>query len=260
MTGAVWDPSRVSPELLTLTRRLGEPALDLVILAEGNTSEVLPTGSVTRIAVKASGAYMADATADDFVVVDVDPLVALLESPDATQAEVTAALDAGEQGGARRRASIETLVHASVRAYSPARFVAHTHPTPVVALLASVRAEEAFARAAYSDEAVVIGTPLFVPYAQPGMDLGRLFHARLGEHVAEHGAVPPLILLGNHGIVATSDTAAGAEAISLMAVKAATVRLGAYSVGGVAGLDPDAVAKYWAREDFAERRASLSGS
>ncbi len=252
-----WNPTAVGDELLTLTRRLGEPDLDLAILAEGNTSELIEDD---LIVVKASGAYMSSATREDFVTVGVSEVVALIEDAASTQAQLTEVLDAGVQNGVRRRGSIETLVHASVRAFAPARFVAHTHPTPVVSLLASVHAEDAFALAAYSDEAVVIGTPLFVPYAPPGIELGRAFHERLRAHVDEHGSVPALILLGNHGVVATSDTVQGVEAISLMSVKAARVRLGAYAAGGVLGLDPEHVAAYWSREDFSERRGALSGS
>jgi rhamnose utilization protein RhaD (predicted bifunctional aldolase and dehydrogenase) len=252
-----WNPAVVSDDLLALTRRLGEPELDLVILAEGNTSELIEDD---RIVVKSSGSYMSTATTNDFVTVSVSEVVGMIEDPSSTQAELTEVLNAGVHDGVRRRGSIETLVHASVRHYTSARYVAHTHPTPVISLLASVHAKEAFETAAYSDEVVVIGSPLFVPYAPPGIELGRLFHSLLGEHVAEHGSVPPLILLGNHGVVATSDTALGAEAISLMSVKAARVRIGAYSVGGVAGLDAEHVAAYWSREDFTERRDSLSGS
>jgi rhamnose utilization protein RhaD (predicted bifunctional aldolase and dehydrogenase) len=251
-----WNPAVVSDALLKLTNRLGEPELDLVILAEGNTSELLEDDV---IAVKASGAYMSTATHDDFVTVSVSEVVAIIEDPNGTQEQLTAVLDAGEHNGIRRRGSIETLVHASVRAFTPARFVAHSHPTPVVSLLASVHAADAFDLAAYSDEAVVIGTPLFVPYAPPGLDLGRAFHERLRAYVDANGSVPPLILLGNHGVVATSETARGVEAISIMSVKAARVRIGAYSAGGVAGLDPEHVAAYWSREDFAERRGALSG-
>ena len=49
------DPSLVSDELVALTRDLGRTDRDLVILAEGNTSQRLPDG---RLVVKASGARM----------------------------------------------------------------------------------------------------------------------------------------------------------------------------------------------------------
>ncbi|MGH3358932.1 MAG: class II aldolase/adducin family protein, partial [Nocardioidaceae bacterium] len=167
------DPALVSGELVDLTRSLGDPAKDLVILAEGNTSQRLDDG---RIAVKTSGSRMRDVSAQDFVVAELPPLVDLLDAPDATQDDLTRALDAGEVAGVRRRGSIETLVHVAVQAVQPSTFIAHTHPTAVVGLMASVNAATAFDRAAYSDEAVVVGRPLYVPYAQPGIDLGRIVH------------------------------------------------------------------------------------
>ncbi|QEO14250.1 class II aldolase [Agromyces intestinalis] len=253
---ARWEPERVAPELVELTRALGDPARDLVILAEGNTSEAFEDGT---IAVKASGARMDAAGPDDFVVVDVAELVSLMLADDADQAVLTAALDAGEHAGARRRASIETLVHVAVRHFAPVRYVAHTHPTAVVSLLASVHAEHAFDETVYSDELVVLGTPLFVPYAQPGIALGREFFERLRGHVDAHGALPSLVLLGNHGIVAISESSAGALAVSEMAVKSARVRTGALAVGGIAGLSAQSTAAYFDREDFRERRSGLAG-
>ncbi len=253
------QPELVGPELLALTRELGRPERDLVILAEGNTSQLLDDG---RLVVKASGARMRDVTAEDFVTVDVEALMALVRDPGATQADLTAALlaqgDGSDGAGPPRRGSIETLVHAAVQAVAPTAYVGHTHPTEVIGLLASVRAEEAFTDAAYSDEAVVIGRPLFVPYAQPGIDLGRVYHRCLVEYADREGALPQLVLLANHGIVALAPTAEGVDAISEMAVKAAAVRRIAYSVGGLAPLTEEAVAKFFARDDVAERRGNIA--
>ena len=253
---AVWDPSLVSAELLALTRSLGEQDRGLVILAEGNTSQRLPDG---RVVVKASGSNMRTATAEDFVVVDVDPLVELMRSATASQADLTAALDAGEHDGRRRRASIETLVHVAAQALASTAFVGHTHPTAVVGLLASVHGPTAWERHVYSDEAVVIGRPLYVPYATPGIDLGRVYLRALEEHVARHGELPTLVLLGNHGIVVNAPSPAGVHAASEMAVKGAQVRVAAYSVGGVAPLETASVEKFFARDDVIERRARLGG-
>jgi len=247
----------VSTDLIELTRRLGRPERDLVILAEGNTSELISEGTFV---VKASGSSMEQADADTFVVVDVDPLVEIIRDPQASQEALTAALTATADDGRTVRASIESLVHAAVRALAPVRYVAHTHPTDVVALLASVEAESAFAEPVYSEEYMVLGKSLFVPYAEPGLKLGRVFLERLEAYVDEHGEVPSLVLLGNHGIVALSDSAAGAEAISLMAVKSARVRLGARAAGGVAALDAATTADYFDRADFRERRANLAGT
>ncbi|PPL18920.1 class II aldolase/adducin family protein [Microterricola pindariensis] len=246
----------VSDELVALTRRLGEPARDLVILAEGNTSELV---SDRTISVKASGSSMADATRDDFVTVDLEPLLQILRDPAAGQEALTAALTATTADGGTVRASIESLVHVAVRAFVPAKFVAHTHPTDVVALLASAEAETAFVDPVYSEEFMILGRSLYVPYAEPGIVLGRVFLEHLDSHVQEHGETPSLVLLGNHGIVAISDSAAGVEAISMMAVKSARVRLGARLAGGVAPLSAETTAHYFDRPDFRERRAALAG-
>lgn len=259
-SGAVHhDPSAVSDELLALTLALGRPERDLVIIAEGNTSERVADD---RIVVKASGSGMASVTRDDFVVADIAALTALLEDPAADQTALTAALDAGVVDGRQRRGSIEALVHVSVQALSPdpaaTRFVGHTHPTHVVGLLASVHAETAWDRHVYSDEAVVIGRPLYVPYAMPGIALGQLFHRALRQRVEETGAVPALVLLGNHGIVATGPTAEAVDGISAMAVKGALVRTAAYAVGGVAPLTRESVDKFIARDDIAERVANIA--
>ena len=52
--------------------------------------------------------------------------------------------------------------------------------------------------------------------------------------------------------------AAGAEAVSTMAVKGARVRATAYAVGGVAPLSDEDVEKFFGRDDIAERRANLA--
>jgi rhamnose utilization protein RhaD (predicted bifunctional aldolase and dehydrogenase) len=252
-----WQPDLISDDLLALSRSLGDPAKDLVILAEGNTSQRLDDG---RIAVKSSGVYLADATRDDFVITEVEPLIELMADSRTSQEDLTTLLDAGEHDGARRRGSIETLVHAAVQSVQPTPYVAHTHPTAVVGLLASVHAATAFDEWVYTDEAIVIGTPLFVPYAAPGIDLGRLFLERLRGYADEKGELPSAVMLGNHGMVAIAGSAGAAEAITLMAVKGARVRLDALSVGGVRGLGADAVSHYFERTDMTERRKNLAGT
>jgi rhamnose utilization protein RhaD (predicted bifunctional aldolase and dehydrogenase) len=251
-----WNPESVSPTLLELTKNLGVREKDFVILAEGNTSELLDDD---HIVVKASGARMGSVTTQDFVVSEISSLVDLMDSTEATQQDLIEALDAGTHDGVRRRGSIETLIHVAVQSLRPTRFVGHTHPTPLVSLLASVHQETAFDTFVYSDEAVVIGTTLYVPYAQPGIDLGRVFLAALREYWASHSDLPSLILLGNHGIVALAETADGVEAITEMAYKGAQVRLQAHAAGGTKPLSAEAVKGYFEREDMAERRRNLSG-
>lgn len=258
MTAAVrWSPESVSDALIALTNSLGEPSKDLVILAEGNTSELIDD---EHIVVKVSGATMSGATADDFLVADLSALGALLSSPESDQEALTRALDGGEHGGTRRRASIETLLHVATQVVERVPFVAHTHPTAAVGLLSSVHASRAFEQPVYTDEAIVLGVPLVVPYAPPGIELGRIYHDHLRRYVDTMGCLPSLVALANHGIVALADSPDAAEAITSMAVKSARVRLAALSAGGINGLGAGATSGYLEREDFTERRRHLSGS
>jgi rhamnose utilization protein RhaD (predicted bifunctional aldolase and dehydrogenase) len=251
-----WRPDLIDEDLIALSRSLGDPAKDLVILAEGNVSKRV---DATSIAIKTSGSYMSRSVAEDFVITDIAPIMEMVDDESATQADLSAILSAGNEGGEKKSASIETLVHAIVHSLAPATFVGHTHPTPLVALLASVHAATAFDQWVYSDEAVVIGRPLFVPYAEPGLALGRAFASALRAALEDSAEAPSLILLANHGIVARSNTADGIEAITLMAVKGARVRLDALASGGVVGLGRDTVDHYFERDDMSERRRRLTG-
>lgn len=253
---AKWLPNLVSDELLNLTHELGHPSRDLAILAEGNTSERLDDG---RLVVKASGASLTAVGPDDFVTLDVDEVAGIVDDAAADQRTMTQALDAGIHAGVHRRASIEGLMHAVIQAVTPVRFIGHTHPTAVVGLMASIHAQTAFDAPAYSDEAVVIGRPLFVPHASPGIQLGKAVHDALRQRVDETGDAPSLILLGNHGLVAVGPSASSVLGITGMAVKAAQVRIAALSVGGLSPVPAESIAAFFARDDIAERRRDLKG-
>lgn len=255
MTAVRWQPDGVPAELVALTRRIGDPAADLVVLAEGNTSTRLADGT---FAVKASGSRMDAAAAGDFVIADPADLLAALKDPDTSQADLTALLAAeGVPGDEVRRASIETLVHLAALEFGGASWVAHTHPTAVVGLLSIVDAEALWRAPLFPDEAVVVGPPAWVPYAEPGLALGRAVADAVSSYVDVEGRPPRLVLLGNHGIVALGDTAAEVEAVTTMCVKAARVRSVALAAGTPLPLpaaDADALAN---RADEVERRARL---
>lgn len=264
---AAWQPESVPPELVALTRRLGDPAADLVVLAEGNTSARLADGT---FAVKTSGARMDTADAGDFAVVDPDDLLKAIsgagEGRDGrttrpTQDEVTEALAvSGPYEGPRRRASVETMVHLAALEYAGASWVAHTHPTAVVGLLACSAAEELWRAPLFPDEAVVLGRPAWVPYAAPGLELGRAVVESLRRHREEEGVPPRLVLLGNHGIVALGQSPAEVEAVTTMCVKAARVRSVALGAGTPAPLDAAHAAVLAGRGDETERWARLRGA
>jgi rhamnose utilization protein RhaD (predicted bifunctional aldolase and dehydrogenase) len=287
---ALWKPEAVPGELVDLTRRLGDPAADLVVLAEGNTSARLPDGT---FAVKTSGARMDRAGADDFVVVDPERLADVLrpfggsrdvggtgregagvevtggqgevrrggsEVPGGQDALTAALAVDGPCGGPRRRASVETLVHLAALEYGGAAWVAHTHPTAVVGLLASAAAEELWSAPLFPDEAVVLGRPAWVPYAAPGLELGRAVAESLMRHREREGVPPRLVLLGNHGIVALGQTPAEVEAVTAMCVKAARIRSIALAAGGLSPLDAAHAGALAGRGDERERWTRLGGA
>jgi rhamnose utilization protein RhaD (predicted bifunctional aldolase and dehydrogenase) len=137
--------------------------------------------------------------------------------------------------------------------------VAHTHPTAVVGLLAVREAQELWEAPLFPDEAVVLGEPVWVPYAAPGIALGTAVHARVRERLDRDGAPPRLVLLGNHGIVALGATATEVETITTMAVKAARVRAVALGAGTLAPLGVAHARELAGRPDEAARRTLLGG-
>ena len=251
---------RVLDDLVALSLEMGDPARDLTILAEGNTSARIDGEAFW---VKASGARLERADAPHaFVAVHCAPLLDALATPGLADAEAKAALlDARVEGqDSQLVPSIETYVHAVCLARAGARFVAQTHPTPLTALLCARDAEALYAGVLYPDEAVVCGPrPLIVPYAEPGIALGRALLAVLDDHFAEHGAAPRVILLRNHGLVALGATAQEAAAVTAMAVKAARVRLAALPAGPLVFLPAGQAERLFGREDERSRRERLAG-
>jgi rhamnose utilization protein RhaD (predicted bifunctional aldolase and dehydrogenase) len=244
-------------ELVRVSREVGDPALDLVVLAEGNTSTLLDDRTFF---VKGSGAHLARVEAADFAHVRIEPL--LEAALDDETCDVGALFRSAQvEGATSRRPSIETLLHAVALGLGDARWVVHTHPTVLTGLLCST-AGEALLRSGplFPDEAVVCGShPLFVAYAEPGLELARAFARGLAARVAEGGERPRVVYLANHGLVALGSSATEALAVTAMAVKAARVRLVASTAGGPRPLAQGLIDAVVSREDEIERRAVLVG-
>lgn len=246
--------------LVALSRELGDPAADLVILGEGNTSADLGDGSFL---VKASGTSLAAARPGDFVRTDRQAVLDLVEDKTLDEHDQDGLRDRLAAAGHDRsgpRPSIETMLHALALDLPGVAVVAHTHPTWVNTLLCSDRAGELVAGALFPDQVVVCGaaSPL-VPYAEPGLPLGRAFRDALRAHVDRHGQPPLLVYLGNHGIVALGATERQAAQVTAMAVKAARVLAGALAVGNPVRLDPATVRRLADRDDERYRQSVLAG-
>jgi rhamnose utilization protein RhaD (predicted bifunctional aldolase and dehydrogenase) len=260
VTGA--DIAAARHDLVRLSRQLGDPAADLVILGEGNTSAALGDGTFL---VKASGMALGKVGEDDLVRLDHAEVLALIDDPsldDHDVAGLSARLRAAASptsDGSAKPASIETMLHALALELPGVRVVGHTHPTAVNALLCSDRAADLVAGSLFPDQVVVCGAhALLVPYTEPGLPLARAVRRGLAEHVDEHGAPPRLVHLANHGIVALGENAAQVLAVTAMAVKAARVLSLALGVGTPRYLDPDTVRHLDTRADEKHRRAILS--
>jgi rhamnose utilization protein RhaD (predicted bifunctional aldolase and dehydrogenase) len=213
-----------------MTHVLGDPARDYVILSEGNTSARIDADTFW---VKASGSRMSEAAAETFVQVRREAVLDLLDAPDLPEPEVRARLAAAKvDPEAPGHPSIETLTHALCLSLPDIDFVGHTHPTPVNALLCAREAEEAFSGSLFPAEGVVLGVPLFVPYASPGQPLGRMVRDHLRAYVDQHTRPPQAILLQNHGLVALGTTPQMVLDVTATMVKMCRVRLGTYLLGG----------------------------
>lgn len=93
-----------------------------------------------------------------------------------------------------KRPSVETLLHDSLEF----RYVAHTHPTMVNAIMCSREAGKTITRL-FKDDVI------FVEYTDPGHVLFGVVDRRISEFKKQHGNHPQIIFLENHGIFVGAD-------------------------------------------------------
>ena len=239
--------------LIACSRSLGDPALDYVILGEGNTSARIDKETFW---VKASGAELRAIGPAGFVRVRFDRVLTMLEQEELSDAQVKAGLEAARADpSATARPSVETVLHALALTLDGVNFVGHTHPTAVNALLCSKNAEEAIAGRLFPDEIVYCGpAPVYIPYTDPGVPLARRVRAEINRYLDEYRETPKVILMQNHGLIALGKTASQVENITAMYCKTARVILGAYTLGGPHFMTAEAVARIHTRPDELYRR------
>ena len=240
-------------QLIAMSRVLGDPALDYAILGEGNSSARIDDDTFW---VKASGAEMRTIEAGGFVQVRFEPVLALLEQEGAGDQAVKTALEAARvDPAAKARPSVETVLHALALQLEGIRFVGHTHPTAVNAVLCSQQVEEAIAGRLFPDEIVYCGpAPVYIPYTDPGVPLARTFRAAIERYLDHYRENPKVILMQNHGLIALGKTASEVENITAMYVKTCRVILGAYALGGPHFMTQQAVDRIHTRPDEQYRR------
>jgi rhamnose utilization protein RhaD (predicted bifunctional aldolase and dehydrogenase) len=245
--------NQILEQLIAMSRRLGDPLLDYVILGEGNTSAQIDGDTFW---VKASGAELRTIKAHGFVEVRFGEVLSMLDREGLGDAEVKAGLEAARvDPQATARPSVETVLHALVLTLDGVNFVGHTHPTAVNALLCSQKVEEAIAGRLFPDEIVYCGpAPVYIPYTDPGVPLATKVGDEINRFLDEYGETPKVILMQNHGLIALGRTATEVENITAMYVKTARVILGAYALGGPHFMTPEAVTRIHTRPDEQYRR------
>ncbi len=243
-------------EFVAFSHQVGAPALDAVILGEGNTSLALDEETFL---VKASGCNLGSLGPEHAVRMRRAPLMALLHEGAADEATLQGVYrEAKVDPDCTARPSVEAIFHAMLLALPGIEAVAHVHATAVNALTCSKHWPEVLAGRFCPDEAVVLGPEsVFVDYVDPGVELARRMHENVGRFMQRWGAPPKVVYMQNHGSIALGRSVRDALAVLEMTIKAARIRLATLAAGGV-NLFPEAtVLHLLGRPDEVYRRARL---
>ncbi len=240
------DKSKTLQELIRMSANLGRPELDYVILGEGNTSAKI---NRERFYIKASGACLSRSCPENFVEINISPVLDMLDGPELSDDEIKERLDKARVDKSAPRPSVETTFHACLLDLG-AEFVGHTHPTAVNAILCSKAAEEIIQGRIFPDEIVYCGIrPILLPYTDPGLALAREIRRAARDYIEVENTLPKLILVRNHGLIAIGQSASEVENITAMYVKTAKILMGAYALDGVNYLTETNVTRIYTRPD-----------
>jgi rhamnose utilization protein RhaD (predicted bifunctional aldolase and dehydrogenase) len=241
-------------QLIEMSRVLGDPTQDLVILGEGNTSVRTEDGSFW---VKSSGTQLVSASPATFVRVASKPILEALDADSLDDEQIKRLLKSSTLEGSQAP-SIETFLHALCLELEGVHFVGHTHPTTVVGLLCSQHSRELFAGSLFPDQIVLLGPSfVYVPYEDPGLPLAQTVKDGIEQFLETHNRVPRVILMENHGMIALGSTARQVINITQMFVKTCRILNCTLSAGGPRFLTQDNVDRIDKRPDELNRRADL---
>ncbi|MBE9510197.1 MAG: SDR family NAD(P)-dependent oxidoreductase [Bacteroidetes bacterium] len=182
-------------KLIEISRFYGRQK-EFVIGGGGNTSYK----DNKHLWVKASGISLADIDEDGFALLSRERLLRMRtekysDDPVTREKEVKndmirSLIDPVEG----KRPSVETLLHDSLEF----KYVVHTHPTMVNAIMCSREAGKSIIRL-FKHETI------FVEYSDPGYVLSGVVDRRISEFKEKHGNHPQIIFLGNHGLFVGAD-------------------------------------------------------
>ena len=241
--------------LISLSHELGNPQRPLSILGEGNTSTRL---TEKTFLVKASGSNLGSLREEDVVECKSDVLLSLLDSRGLADSEIDQALMDSRVDAKAKKPSVEALFHAWFLTLSGIEFVGHTHAPAVNSILCSPRAKEFAEKRIFPDEIVCCDVEsVFVTYTDPGLRLAQVIREETEKFMKKYRRPPRVLLLENHGIITMGGTPSAVSAAMFMAEKAATIWLGAATLGGPTFFSPEIVERIAGRPDEEVRRKAL---
>jgi len=181
--------------LIRISRQVGSDP-DLVQGGGGNTSIKTADG---RMYVKASGTALKDMREGlGYRLVDVARCLVILEDPELAamppmerERETSRRMLAACLDELPGRPSVETTLHAQL-----GRCVVHTHPSVVNGLLTAVEGRRAMEEL-FGD---IQPPPLWIEYADFGYPLAARMKEALSHYRSEHGTLPLVSFLENHGL------------------------------------------------------------
>lgn len=198
-------PTGLLAAMVELARRFG--ADPQFVRAGGGNCSAKADGVLY---IKPSGVSLATLTEESVIALAIEPLLELLEggptrgSTPGSDEVLRVAESARLSPADGRRPSVELLFHALL----PESIVLHTHPTTINALTCS-SGEGALAEEIVGDRA------LWIPYTDPGLPLARAIRDERNACVQRTGGrAARTILLQNHGLIVSGDTAAEIDELS----------------------------------------------
>jgi len=189
-------------DLVRMSRSVGRDA-SLVQGGGGNTSVKTEDGQF--MCVKASGVPLGEMTdraghrtvrVDDVLAMLADRALASLPAAE-REAQALDRLAAACVDTLPGRPSVETPLHAFL-----GRCVVHFHPAIANGLVCARHGDEAIRNIFGSDGP----PPLIIPFCKPGLPLARRTYNAARRYRREHGLMPQVIFLGNHGVFVSKAT------------------------------------------------------
>ena len=179
--------------IVELSHEFGTP--DYVKGGGGNTS----FKNETTLWVKPSGTTLAGLREETFVTLDRAKVNELYEVETPTESHAREELVKNFMGEAVRNDAGRPSVEAPLHNILETKFVVHTHALLVNGMTCA-KDGEAVSKRLFPDA-------LWVEYIDAGYTLCMELKGRIDQYKAEHGGVPKLIMLKNHGVFVSGDTA-----------------------------------------------------